>query len=134
MQRLAGAGDEAGAQCDASKFGCLRLLAAFGVGGLLAGRGGSASGALFIRSIGWFQPWLAPLGIGSPALIAMVLQSGWMKSFFRVLRSALRYSYGIYVFHFFISGLLQKPMRTFFTAHSDSKAAQLVLQQESPAW
>lgn len=70
------------------------------------------------------------MGIGSTALIAMVLRPGRTKSFFQsgFLRFFGRYSYGIYVFHYSITGFLQIPLRSFFTTHFHSKALSVVLQ------
>jgi peptidoglycan/LPS O-acetylase OafA/YrhL len=70
------------------------------------------------------------LGIGSAALIAMVLRPGLARSFFQngILRFFGRYSYGIYVFHYSITGVLQEPLRSFFNAHFHSKALSVLLQ------
>jgi len=69
-------------------------------------------------------------GIGSTALIATALQPGLTQSIFRngILRFFGRYSYGIYVFHYSITGVLQGPLRFFFHTHFHSKALSVLLQ------
>lgn len=75
----------------------------------------------------FFMPTIGAtlLGIASAASIAMTLKPGSrMEQMFRnsVLRFFGRYSYGIYVFHYTLDGLLTRPVRLFLDNHFHSKA------------
>lgn len=79
----------------------------------------------FIPTVGF-----SLFGITSAALISTALQPGLTQTIFRsgFLRFFGRYSYGIYVFHYSITGILQGPLRSFFNDHFHSKALSVLLQ------
>lgn len=62
-------------------------------------------------------------GITSASLIALCLLPGLTQTIFShpILRFFGRYSYGLYVFHFSISGLLQQSLRPYLYAQTHSK-------------
>ena len=75
--------------------------------------------SIFIPTVGF-----SLIGISCAALIAMSLRPGSRtKQLFThpILRFFGKYSYGLYVFHYPLSGLLTKPVRLFVDAHLHRK-------------
>jgi peptidoglycan/LPS O-acetylase OafA/YrhL len=67
-------------------------------------------------------------GILSASLIAMILRAGSLSAQFfsnSALRFFGRYSYGLYVYHYSIAGLISLPLRTWFVNHNVHKALAL---------
>ena len=70
------------------------------------------------------------LGIGSAALVAMAIRpASRMQKLLAnpTLRFFGRYSYGLYVFHYSITGFTSAPLRAFFNAHHTGKALSVLL-------
>lgn len=69
------------------------------------------------------------IGISCTALIAMALRPATRTQRIftnSTLRFFGKYSYGIYVFHYSISGLVTQPLRFFFNEHTHSKAISVL--------
>ena len=83
-------------------------------------RGFTVYSGVLIPTIG-----ISILDVGTCALIALALAPRSLATRFLdnwSLRQFGRYSYGLYVYHYSISGLLSPPLRAFFNAHFHSKA------------
>jgi peptidoglycan/LPS O-acetylase OafA/YrhL len=82
-------------------------------------------GSIFISTIGF-----SLMGAASAALIAMTLTPGRAQSLFSnsILRFFGRYSYGLYVYHYSVSGLFLHPLRAFFYTHLHSKGLAVLLE------
>jgi peptidoglycan/LPS O-acetylase OafA/YrhL len=80
--------------------------------------------SIFIPTVGF-----SLIGISCAALIAMSLRPGSRtKQLFThpILRFFGKYSYGLYVFHYPLSGLLTKPVRLFVDAHLHRKVLGVI--------
>jgi peptidoglycan/LPS O-acetylase OafA/YrhL len=104
------------------------LIAAAGIM-LLAGirhHGLDWSASRFIPTLGF-----SLIGIACASAIAMALIPGSKtQSIFSnsILRFFGRYSYGLYVYHYSISGLLMGPLRSFLDRHLHSKGLGVLLE------
>jgi peptidoglycan/LPS O-acetylase OafA/YrhL len=80
--------------------------------------------SIFIPTVGF-----SLIGISCAALIAMSLEPGSRtKRLFShpILRFFGKYSYGLYVFHYLLGGLLSQPVRNYVDAHFHSKVLGVI--------